>query len=71
MGEKREELKLPWWEKYTLSVEEAAQYFRIGENKLRQLIVEDAAAEWLLWNGNRAQIKKHKFEKYIDQVSYI
>ena len=31
--------------KYTLSVEEAASYFRIGENKLRKLIKENANAD--------------------------
>ena len=25
---------VPIWEKYTLTIEEAAQYFQIGENKL-------------------------------------
>ena len=34
---------IPVWEKYTLSVDEAAAYFRIGENKLRRLI--SAAAD--------------------------
>ena len=29
--------EIPVWEKYTLSVEEAAAYFRIGENKLRKI----------------------------------
>ena len=45
--------EIPIWRKYTLSVEEAAMYFRIGENKLRSLINEDKNADYLLWNGNR------------------
>ena len=49
--------EIPIWEKYTLSVEEAAAYFRIGEGKLRQLIEADKSAKFLLWNGNRVQIK--------------
>ena len=28
---------VPIWEKYTLTIEEAARYFRIGEKKLRKL----------------------------------
>ena len=28
---------IPIWEKYTLTIEEASRYFRIGENKLRRL----------------------------------
>ena len=60
------ENKIPIWEKYTLSVEEAAAYFRIGEAKLRRLISENADADYILWNGNRPQIKRRLFEKYID-----
>ena len=58
--------RIPIWEKYTLSVEEAAVYFRIGEAKLRRLISENADADYILWNGNRPQIKRRRFEKYID-----
>lgn len=34
-------IAIPVWERYTLSVEEAAVYFRIGENKLRRIISEN------------------------------
>lgn len=57
------EFEIPVWEKYTLSIEEAAEYFRIGENKLRSIINKDKFAEFILWNGNRAQIKRKLFEK--------
>jgi len=56
---------------YTLNIEEAAQYFRIGEHKLRQIINENKNADFVLWNGNRLQIKRKLFEKYIDQISSI
>ena len=58
-------------ERYTLSVEEAAVYYRIGENKLRRLISENKDADFILWNGNRPQIKRKKFEQYIDMLSII
>ncbi|WP_288146798.1 excisionase, partial [Thomasclavelia cocleata] len=56
---------VPIWEKYTLTIEEASRYFRIGENKLRRLAEENQNADWLLMNGNRIQIKRKKFEKLI------
>ena len=59
------------WEKYTLTIEEAAAYFRIGEGKLRSLVSEDRDAEFILWNGNRPQIKRTLFEKYVDRCSAI
>ena len=62
---------VPLWERYTLSVEEAAVYFRIGENKLRRIISDNQNADFILWNGNRAQIKRKKFERYIDNLSAI
>ena len=62
---------IPFWEKYTMSIEEAAAYFRIGENKLRNLINQNKTADYLLWNGNRVQIKRHKFELLIDSLDAI
>lgn len=62
---------IPVWEKYALSIEEAAAYFRIGEHKLRNLINESKNTDYLLWNGNRVQIKRAKFEKYIDNLEAI
>ena len=32
---------VPIWEKYTLTIEEASKYFRIGEKKLRKLAEEN------------------------------
>ena len=54
-----------------LSIEEAAAYFRIGEGKLRKLVSENPNAEYLLWNGNRVQIKRERFERFVDTLSAI
>lgn len=62
---------VPIWEKYTLTIEEAARYFRIGEKKLRKLVEENPDAGWLIMNGNRAQIKRRQFEKVIDSLDVI
>ena len=67
----KEMSQIPFWERYTLSIEEAAQYFRIGEHKLRQIISENKDADFVLWNGNRVQIKKKLFEKFIDQSNCV
>lgn len=64
-------MDVPIWERYTLTVLEASQYFRIGENKLRKIISENKNADFLLWNGNRPQIKRKLFEKYIDQCNLV
>ncbi|MBO5486783.1 MAG: excisionase family DNA-binding protein [Eubacterium sp.] len=59
------------WQQYTLSIEEAAVYFRIGEKKLRQLVSENENASFVLMNGNRVQIKRQLFEQYIDAATAV
>ncbi|EMB9455806.1 MAG: excisionase [Anaerostipes hadrus] len=62
---------IPIWERYTLTIEEASKYFRIGENKLRRLAEENKNANWLIMNSNRIQIKRKQFEKIIDTLDAI
>ena len=62
---------VPIWEKYTLTIEEASKYFRIGEKKLRKLAEENIDAGWVIINGNRVQIKRKQFEKIIDTLDEI
>ncbi|HCB94832.1 MAG TPA: excisionase [Ruminococcus sp.] len=64
-------IDVPVWEKYTLTIEEASKYFRIGENKLRKLAEENLNSGWVIMNGNRIQIKRKKFEKIIDDIDII
>lgn len=65
------EIIVPIWEKYSLTVEEAAAYFRIGENKLRELVKNNPDEKFVLWNGNRVQIKRRLFEEYLDELSVV
>ena len=62
---------VPIWEKYTLTIEEASKYFRIGENKLRKLAEENLSATGVILNGNRIKIKRKQFEKVIDNLDTI
>lgn len=63
--------EVPIWEKYTLTIEEAARYFRIGEHKLRRMAESTPAPDWVLMNGNRVQIKRRTFERMIDATDAI
>lgn len=60
-------IKLPWWQKYTLTIEEASQYFGIGERTLRKFITEHPDAQFVIHNGSKILIKRSVFEKYIDE----
>lgn len=64
-------MNIPLSEKYTLTVLEAVDYFGIGETKLRQIIRNNPTASYILWNGNKALIKRKLFEKEIDGMSVI
>ena len=59
------------WEKYMLTLREAAEYFHIGEKKMRQIVDENMDAKFLLENGNRVMIKRKLFEEYLDKANVI
>lgn len=63
----QEKIQIPWWDKYTLSVQEAAEYFGFSDKKVRKIIKENEKEKFILWNGGRPRIKKKLFEKYVDE----
>lgn len=64
-------LQIPYWERYLLTIREAAEYFHIGEKKLRQIVEENGSADFIIMNGNRAMIKRKAFEQYLDQATAV
>ena len=58
-------IEIPYWEKYMLTLREAAEYFHIGEKKMRQIVDDNMDAKFLLENGNRVMIKRKLFEEYL------
>ena len=63
--------EMPYWEKYMLTLREAAEYFHIGEKKMRQIVDENMDAKFLLESGNRVMIKRRLFEEFLDNSSVI
>ena len=63
--------EIPYWEKYMLTLREAAEYFHIGEKKMRQIVDDNMDANFLLESGNRVMIKRKLFEKYLDRATVI
>ena len=61
---------VPIWEKYALTIYEAAEYFNIGEHKLRE-ITNNHKCNFVLFIGTKRLIKRKEFEKYLEQVSTI
>ena len=62
---------VPVWEKYTLTVREAADYFGIGEHKLRDLLDRNVEMSLSVWNGNRQLIRRKKLEEFLDECDSI
>lgn len=69
MGESLEVIpvacEIPIWQKSNLTLEEAASYFNIGINKLRQMTDNRECEKYVLWVGNRRLIKRIPFELYL------
>lgn len=68
---KKEADKIPVWEKYTLTIAEASDYFNIGESKLRRFLSEHERESYILMNGTKVLIKRKQFEKVIDGLGSI
>ncbi len=66
-----EKEKVPVWEKFALTIQEAAQYFNIGEKKLRYLVQDHIDDGFVLQNGNKILIKREMFERFINTTSAI
>ena len=62
---------VPIHQKYLLSIEEASQYFHIGENKLRKITEENKNENWLFYYGQRLLIKRKLFENVLDELDTI
>ncbi len=61
----------PVWNRYILIIVEAAEYYHIGEKKLRRLVDEHPKADFIIMNGNRVLLKKKQFERFLDDASYV
>lgn len=62
---------IPVWRRYILTIEEAANYYHIGENKLRLIADEHPNADFIIMNGNRVLIKRQKFEDFLDKATVV
>ena len=56
--------EVPISDKALLTLEEAAEYFNIGMNKLRELTCDDHC-QFVLWNGSKRLIKREPFKEYL------
>lgn len=62
--------EVPIYEKSNLTLEEAAAYFNIGVNKLRE-ISDDDKCSFVLWIGSHRLIKKRQLEEFLSKTYSI
>ena len=68
MNEKK---SIPIWEKFTLTISEASEYFNLGEKKMRFLADNYNDYGFVLQNGNKLLIKRRKFEDFINETNAV
>ena len=62
---------IPVWRRYTLTITEAAEYYHIGETKLRNIVENHRNADFAILNGNRVLIKRQRFEEFLDKATAL
>lgn len=70
---KGDNMSVPIWEKYMLTVDEAVLYFGIGEKKIRILIAENLNTDccFVVQIGSKSLINRHKFEDFLNQTTSL
>ncbi|MBD8932169.1 MAG: helix-turn-helix domain-containing protein [Ruminococcus sp.] len=58
--------KIPLWEKANLTIEEAAEYSNIGQNKISALL-KMPRCPFVLYIGKKKLVKRKEFERYIEK----
>ena len=61
----------PLNERYLLSIRQAADYFGIGEKKLRRLAENNLYHGFAVYNGNRYMIIRKKLEEFLESAESI
>ena len=56
--------EVPIWKKTTLTIEEAAEYSNIGQNKLTELLKKPRCS-FVLYVGKKKLVKRKAFEEFI------
>lgn len=58
-------------DKFCLTIEEASEYFNIGEKKLRKIVSENLDSGFIIQNGVKFLVKRKQFEIFLDDLTSI
>lgn len=62
---------IPYNQRLCMTVEEAAEYAMLGEQRLRKIIEDDKTLDWVLYVGSWVRIKRQQFEAWIAEQNYL
>ena len=62
---------IPIKDKFCLTIDEASEYFGIGEKKLRKIVTENLCSDFVIQNGIKYLIKRKRFEILLDEKTAI
>ena len=65
------EIEVQVKDKFCLTIDEASEYFNIGEKKMRKLVAENMDSGFVIQNGVKVLIKRKRFEAFLDDLSAI
>ena len=66
----KDRVEVPISQKYNLTLEEAAEYFNIGTNRLRE-ITDENKTSMVIMVGTKRLIKRKKMEEYLDKITVL
>ena len=58
-------------DKFCLTIEEASEYFNIGEKKLRKIVSENLVSGFNIQNGVKFLVKRKQFENFLNDLTSI
>ena len=58
-------------DKFCLTIDEAVDYFNIGEKKMRKIVSENLDSDFVIQNGIKFLIKRKRFEDFLNATSSI
>ena len=58
-------------DKFCLTIDEASEYFNIGEKKLRQIVADNINSGLVIQNGVKILIKRRRFEDYLEEMTAL
>ena len=58
-------------DKFCLTIDEASEYFNIGEKKLRQIVADNINSGFVIQNGVKILIKRRRFEDYLEEMTAL